>query len=113
MGTDNETIYFEIILPKSAYLNYRLGRNTIIKPGETSMDAYNRACEEAEQWHKLKHPELYKFNDVTLSVEESEIIQQMALCDTIDKLAAYKGNLTPNTRKYYTSNLERLSKPKK
>lgn len=107
--TIEETIYFEIILPKSSYLNYRLGRNTIIRPDETSIQAYDRACEEAEEWHKRKHPELYRHNEVPLSVEETEFVQTINACDTIEKLGRLKNQLSDKAKPYYMDRLKTLT----
>jgi hypothetical protein len=106
---ENETIYFEIILPRSSYLNYRLAKTAIIRPGETDIEAWDRVCIEAEKWHKLKHPELYQFNETPLTVEETELVQAIQNCDNINKLAIYKKDLTKNTQKYYVEKLKTLT----
>jgi hypothetical protein len=106
---ENKEIYFEIILPRSAYLNYRLGITKTVAPGETAMEAWDKACQEAEQWHKQKHPELYQFNETPLTVEETELVQKIAACDNINKLAIYKKDLTKNTQKYYVEKLKTLT----
>jgi hypothetical protein len=106
---ENKEIYFEIILPRSAYLNYRLGITKTVAPGETAIETWNRACEEAEQWHKEKHPELYKHNENPLTVEETEVVQAIGMADTVDKLARLKTQLTKNTQKYYVEKLKTLT----
>jgi hypothetical protein len=104
-----EEVYFEIILPKSSYLNYRLGITKSVLKGETSIEAWDRACTEAEVWHKKKHPELYKFNEVSLTVEETSEITEMELCETVQQLATHKSHLTNNTQPYYVAQLKKLS----
>lgn len=105
----DKEVYFEIILPKSSFLNYRLGVTKTVLKGESSMDAWDRACAEAEEWHKKKHPELYKFNEVSLTVEETSEITEIELCDTVQKLALHKSHLTKNTQPYYVAQLKKLT----
>jgi len=105
----SKEVYFEIILPKSNYLNYRLGITKTILKGESPIDVWNKACEEAEEWHKKKHPELYIYNSVSLTVEETTQITEIELCDTINKLAVYKNNLTKNTQPYYIAQLKKIT----
>ncbi len=106
---ENKEIYFEIILPRSAYLNYRLGITKTVSPDQSAIEAWNKACEEAEQWHKEKHPELYRHNEVPLTVEETEFVQTIQACETIEKLAKHKSKITKATHKYYTERLRTLT----
>lgn len=106
---NTEEVYFEIILPKSSFLNYRLGVTKTIMKGETAIDAWDKACAEAEEWHKKKHPELYKFNKVSLTVEETSEITEMELCETVQQLATHKSYLTKNTQPYYIAQLKKLT----
>ncbi len=106
---ENKEVYFEIILPKSSYLNYRLGITKTVAPGETAMEAWDNACEEAEQWHRDKHPELYKHNEQPLTVEETEVVQAIGMADTIEKLGRLKSQLSKATQKYYMEKLKTLT----
>jgi hypothetical protein len=107
---ENKEVYFEIILPKSSYLNYRLGITKIVAPNETALQAWSKACEEAEEWHKQKHPELYRHNEVALSVQETEDVLAMKECKTAAELGAkFKTRLTKNTQPYYMDILKTLT----
>ena len=105
----NKEVYFEIILPKSNYLNYRLGITKVLSPKQTPLQAWNEACEEAEQWHKQKHPELYQFNNIVLSVEETELVQQIKSSDTLEKLGRLKNKIPDSIKSYYMDKLKTLS----
>ena len=102
-------IYFEVILPKSSFLNYRLGITKTVLPDETVIDVCNKACQEAEEWHKSKHPELYKHNDKPLTTEETELVQEIESADTPHKLGMLKGRITNATKPYYMDKLKTLT----
>lgn len=109
---DNKEVYFEIIMPKSSYLNYRLGITKTLAPGETAIAAWNIACAEAEQWHKDRHPELYKFNDKPLTVEETDLVQEINVADFDTLTKRLKDKILkdfPNLKKYYMERLQTLT----
>lgn len=109
---ENKEVYFEIILPKSSYLNYRLGITKVVTPNETAIDAWDVACAEAEEWHKKKHPELYTHNTVQLSVEDTDVVNEINSAPTVDVLARLKGRLNQATKPYYMDKLKELTNGK-
>lgn len=105
-GINNKEVYFEIILPKSSFLNYRLGVTKNVAPGVSTLDAWDVACNEAEEWHKRKHPELYKHNEKPLTVEETTMLEDIKNAADIRKLGMMKNLLTPALQPYYLEKLK-------
>lgn len=108
-GIINKEVYFEIIMPKSSFLNYRLGVTKVVAPGVSVLDVWDVACSEAEEWHKRKHPELYKHNETVLTVEETELVAEINEKTEVKHLAMMKNRLTKATTPYYMDKLKTLT----
>jgi hypothetical protein len=108
-GIINKDVYFEIILPKSSFLNYRLGVTKAVAPGVSVLDVWDVACSEAEEWHKRKHPELYKHNETVLTVEETSLLEEIKNATDVKKLGMLKNHLTPALQPYYMEKLKELT----
>lgn len=102
-------VTFAKLFANSSYLNERVGIEIELSQGENAMDALNEAKELAESFHKKAYPELYKFNEKSLTAEEVATIKEIELCDKVEKLAKFKSGLTKNTQPYYVSRLKTLS----
>jgi hypothetical protein len=108
-GINNKEVYFEIILPKSSFLNYRLGVTKAVAPGVSVLDVWDVACSEAEEWHKRKHPELYKHNEVVLTVEETSLLEDIKNAADLKKLSLVKPHLTKALNPYYMERMKALT----
>jgi hypothetical protein len=108
-GINTKEVYFEIILPKSSFLNYRLGVTKSVSPGISVLDVWDVACSEAEEWHKRKHPELYKHNEAVLTVEETSLLEDIKNATDVKKLGMLKNHLTPALKPYYVEKLKTLT----
>lgn len=103
-------IYYEEIVPKSSYLNYRVGVEVIIQKNDTVDAAIDYAAREISEWHKRKHPEHYKHNEVQLTVEETELVAEIENAKEPKHLGMLKNRLTKATTPYYMEKLKSLSK---
>ncbi len=108
-GIINKEVYFEVIMPKSSFLNYKLGVVKSVAPGISLLDVWDLACNEAEEWHKRKHPELYKHNEVVLTVEETSLLEDIKNATDAKKLALIKNHLTKALQPYYMEKLKALT----
>lgn len=102
-------IIYSKIYATSQFLNERIGVEVDINEGEDAKVALQTAKNLADEFHKDANPELYKFNEKSLTAEENNTITEIGLCTTIEKLATHKGFLTDNTRPYYVSKLRELT----
>lgn len=105
-----KTINYSKIFATSSYLNERIGVEVELNDGEDAKQALQAAKELATEFHRESNPDLYKFNDVALSADETADIASMALCETPEKLGReFKNRLTKNTKPYYMDRLKTLS----
>jgi hypothetical protein len=108
MGTISKISYSKLF-PTSSYLNDRVGIEIDLVAGEDAMSALNEAKELAETFHKQAYPELYKFNEKSLTAEEVATIKEIELCEKEEQMYKFKKDLTVNTKPYYISRLKTLT----
>lgn len=104
-----KTIQYSKLLPTSSYLNERIGVEIELETGESADEAISMAREFVKESHKKEYPELYKFNESSLTVEEASIVKEIEVCDSVEKLARFKNGLTKNTKPYYMDRLKTLT----
>lgn len=105
-----KTVNYSKIFAISSFLNERIGIEIEINEGEDAKMALSVAKSLAEEFHKESNPDLYKFNDVPLTADETADIAAMALCETPEKLGReFKNRLTKNTKPYYMDRLKTLT----
>lgn len=104
-----DKVTYSKIFSTSQFLNERIGIEIIVNAGEDAMLALKEAKNICQEFHKEANPELYKFNEKSLTAEETNAITEIGLCTTIEKLATYKGFLTDNTKPYYMEKLKQLT----
>lgn len=105
-------ISYSKIYATSQFLNERIGVEVDINEGEDAKVALQTAKSLADEFHKEANPELYKFNEKSLTAEEANIVTEISNCTTMDKLATYKGFATGVLSKYYIDKMKELTKKK-
>lgn len=105
-------VTYEQIFPSSAYLNERIGIEILVEKGQDPESALMECKKIVSDFHKKSRPELYKFNNDSLTANEVALIKNIEMCDTAIKLSMYKGELNKNTKPYYVDRLKNLTIPK-
>ena len=104
-----KSIQFSKLLPTSSYLNERIGIEMELLEGESADEALQMARDFIKESHKKEYPELYKFNEVTLTVAETDLVKEIEAALTPEKLGMLKKHLTKNTKSYYMDRLKTLT----
>lgn len=104
-----KTIAYSKIYPTASYMNERIGVEIELNEGEDAKQAMQTAKALSDEFHKESNPDLYKFNEVTLTPEELALKEEIDTKTTPQSLGMLKNRLTPNTKGYYMAKLKTLS----
>ena len=104
-----KSIQFSKLLPTSSFLNERIGIEIELEGNDSPENALQLARDFIKESHKKEYPELYKFNEVTLTVAETDLVKEIEAALTPEKLGMLKKDLTKNTKSYYMDKLKTLT----
>jgi hypothetical protein len=102
-------VSYSKIYPTASYMNERIGVEIEINEGEDAKGALHAAKILTDEFHKEANPDLYKYNEQTLTPDEIAVKESIEAAKSPQILGMLKNKLTANTKGYYMEKLKALT----